>query len=137
MPLTRVEQVGLGLLTLLGAQAPQKKTAGCDASSAHATSFLANAQSTFPRLDSAGAARLGWRAAPKTMSLVTAPAKCDAIVNAHNAYVSKGNAAFRLTSAAIIQADGTYLVEVPGGTAAVPERLIFVYDTALKFRVVY
>ena len=123
----------------LGAAEPRHRQPGdpgCDVNSAHATKFLASTQSMLPKLDAPGAQRLGWQRAPSAVMLVTQSAKCDSIIAAHNAYVSKSPTPFRLTVTAIVQANNSYLLEVTPANGA-SENMIFVYDSALKFRVVY
>lgn len=110
--------------------------AGCDVKSPRAETFLAQANATFPRLDSQRIARFGWHKAPRVVTLVTQPAKCDAIVAAHNAFVNGKHPAYHLTKAVIAQAGSSYLVEVPPGPGAA-ERMIFIYDSTLKFTAVY
>ena len=109
---------------------------GCDTSSPRASKFLATANATFPHLDSTRVARLGWRKAPKSVTFVTQPAKCDAIVAAHNRFVNGNHAAYHLTTAIVAQAGDSYLVEVPPGPGAA-EQMIFIYDSSLKFTAVF
>ena len=115
---------------------PRPGPAGCDTDSPRAAKFLATANATFPHLDSLEIVRLGWRKPPKAVTLIKKRAKCDSIVAAHNAFVNGKHAAYRLRDAVIAQAGSSYLVEVPPGNGAA-ERMIFVYDSTLKFTVVY
>ena len=108
---------------------------GCDVDSPHAVSFIATANATFPHLDSLRASRLGWRTAPKSVSLVKEAKKCDAIVAAHNKFVD-GKQAYHLSNAVVAQAGNSYLVEVPPGNG-VAQHMIFVYDSSLKFTAIY
>lgn len=127
----------VAVATLAAADAvPRPGSAGCDTDSPRAATFLAIANATFPRLDSVRIARLGWRKPPKAVTLVKQRAKCDSIVAAHNAFVEAKHAAYRLSDAVIAQAGSSYLVEVPPGNG-IAERMIFVYDSTLKFTVVY
>lgn len=108
---------------------------GCDVTSPHAASFIATANETFPHLDSLRASRLGWRTAPKTVTLVKEAKKCDAVVAAHNKFVD-GKQGYHLSTAVIAQAGNSYLVEVPPGNG-VAQHMIFVYDSTLKFTAIY
>jgi hypothetical protein len=127
----------MALTGLLAARtAPARPAAiGCDVNSPHAASFIATANATFPHLDSLRVSRLGWRKAPRSVSLVKEAKKCDAIVAAHNKFVD-GKQAYHLSNAVIAQAGSSYLVEVPPGNG-VAQHMIFVYDSTLKFTAIY
>jgi hypothetical protein len=136
----RIVQVGLiaaAAVTIAAARLPKSASTvrACDASSPHAKAFLATANSTFPRLDSLRRLRLGWNAAPKSVTLVSSSATCDAVVAAHNRFVNGKYAAYRVTTPVIARADGSYLVDVPPGGPS--EELIFIYDSAFQFRAIY
>jgi hypothetical protein len=121
---------------LLAAKTPVRAgQPGCDVTSPHAASFIATANATFPHLDSLRVSRLGWRSAPKSVTLVKEAKKCDAVVAAHNKFVD-GKQAYRLSNAVIAQAGNSYLVEVPPGNG-VAQHMIFVYDSTLKFTAIY
>jgi len=136
----RIIQFGVLAATavaIAAARLPKSASAAraCDASSPHAKAFLAAANTTFPRLDSLRRLRLGWRTAPKSVTLVSSPATCDAVVAAHNRFVNGRYAAYRVTTPVIAKADGSYLVDVPPGGPS--EELIFIYDSAYQFRAIY
>lgn len=109
---------------------------GCDVTSPRAAKFIATANATFPHLDSLRVTRLGWRKAPKSVTLVKDAKKCDAVVAAHNRFVNGNHKAYHLANAVVAQADGSYLVEVPPGNG-VAQNMIFVYDSSLQFTAIY
>jgi len=115
---------------------PHRNNPGCDATSSTAKAFLASALRTFPNLDAAGRERLHLTATPKTVTLVTATATCDAVIAAHNRWLDGRFAAYKVTSTPIARAGPSYLLDLPPGRGPV-ERLIFVYDSTLHFVAVY
>ncbi|MGH7523785.1 MAG: hypothetical protein ACREK8_05730 [Gemmatimonadales bacterium] len=131
---------GAAVLLLAAGSAGQpvvpNTSGGCDATSPRATRFIATANATFPHLDSLRVTRLGWRKAPKSVTLVKDAKKCDAVVAAHNRFVNGNHKAYHLTTAVVAQADGSYLVEVPPGNG-VAQNMIFVYDSSLTFTAIY
>ena len=133
----RLGAASIALTALLAAKTTPVRpgSSGCDVNSPHAASFIATANATFPHLDSLRASRLGWRTAPKSVSLVKEAKKCDAVVAAHNKFVD-GKQAYHLSNAVIAQAGNSYLVEVPPGNG-VAQHMIFVYDSSLKFTAIY
>jgi hypothetical protein len=140
MPYFRPFRLGAALIAATALLAARSAPAGpapvgCDVKSLHATSFIATANATFPHLDSLRVSRLGWRKAPKSVTLVKEAKKCDAVVAAHNKFVD-GKQGYHLSNAVIAQAGSSYLVEVPPGTG-VAQHMIFVYDSSLKFTAIY
>ena len=135
----RLVHFGIASLAAVAMASPvsgRSYRAACDADSPRAKSFIASANSTFPRLDSLQRARLGWRSAPKSVMLVTQSATCDSIVAAHNRFVAGQHAAYRVSRAVIAKAGSAFLLELP--PAQVPaERMIFIYDSTLKFTAIY
>ena len=70
------------------------------------------------------------------MILVTREATCDSVLTAHNRFVSGQNVAYRVSRAVIAKAGSAFLLELP--PAQVPaERMIFIYDSTLKFTAIY
>ncbi|MGH7581779.1 MAG: hypothetical protein ACREL5_00980 [Gemmatimonadales bacterium] len=118
------------------AHPPRPADPGCDATSPTAKAFLARALSTFPNLDAAGRQRLHLTAAPKTVTLVTATATCDAVIAAHNRWLDGRFRAYKVTRTPIAKAGSSYLLDLPAGKGPV-EREIFVYDSTLHFVALY
>jgi len=138
MPDFRLVQLGVVTLAAVAISAakpgPTPATvSACDASSPHAAAFLAGANATFTKLNSAQITRLRMTAAPRSVTLVTQATTCEAVLTAHNAFFGK-YAAYKVTRAVIAKAGSSYLVEVPGGSE---ETEIVVYDSTPKFVAVY
>jgi hypothetical protein len=135
----RLVHFGIASLAAVAMASPvagRSYRAACDADSPGARSFIASANSTFPHLDSLRRARLGWRTAPHSVILVTREATCDSVLAAHNRFVAGQNAAYRVSRAVIAKAGSAFLLELP--PAQVPaERMIFIYDSTLKFTAIY
>lgn len=130
-------QYGIPAVIALGVVAARpapRHYAGCAPRNAHTNVVIASATKTVSTMVKPQLQSLGWQAVPTAFIVETVGSQCDAVVAAHNAYAS--DADYKVTSPVIVRADHTWLVEVPPSPKRV-ETIIFVYDSALKFKTIF
>lgn len=139
MPKFRKLHLALPVLVavaVIAAKPVPRSALGCAPRTAHATAVIATASKTVGTMVRAQLMSLGWSTPPATWIVETRATACDSVIAAHNTYAGGTDPDYRVTTTVILRADHTWLVEVPPSPKRV-ETIIFVYDSALKFKTIF